>query len=221
MSMQTTTPQLILWDLDGTLIDSEPLHLESIRRACLELGKVLDGDPGLPPGMDAPGTYRHLFGLAPAQALPPQYTLWYDAAIAYIVAHLAGTAPVAGALECCAWFAGRGLAQSLVSNSHPRVIEASLRHLGIREQFTHLCSGDEVALGKPAPDVYLRALALHGLGADAALVFEDSRTGITAARAAGLRVVAVSDSADLAALADYSVSPSRPDSWRALRQQLF
>ncbi len=219
--MQTTTPQFILWDLDGTLIDSEPLHLESIRRAGLGLGRVLDGELGLPPGMDAPGTYRHLFGLAPAQALPPEYTLWYDAAIEYIVTHLADTRPVAGALECCAWFAGRGLAQSLVSNSHPRVIEASLRHLGIRKHFTHLCSGDEVALGKPAPDVYLRALALHGLAADAALVFEDSRTGITAAKAAGLRVVAVSDSAELAALADYTVSPSHPDSWRTLRQHLF
>ncbi|MDC8756588.1 HAD family hydrolase [Janthinobacterium fluminis] len=215
------TPQLILWDLDGTLIHSESLHMESIRHACRMLGKDCGADLGIPAGSDGPSGYRHLFGMAAEQPLPDQYADWYGAAIDYVVAHLAETAPVAAAVECCAWFAGRGLAQTLVSNSHPRIIEASLRHLGIREHFTYLCSGDEVARGKPAPDAYLHALALHGAAAESCLVFEDSRNGIIAAKAAGLRVVAVSDLADVTALGDFTVSPSQPASWHTLRQRLF
>lgn len=221
MSIDIGSPQLILWDLDGTLIDSDALHTASMRHASLALGKTLPAQLGIPTGSNAPAAYRHLFGLAPDQALPDHYQAWYSSATDYVVAHMEAAEPLAPAVECCAWFAARGLRQGLVSNSHPAVIEAALRHLGLGAHFEHLCSGDEVAQGKPAPDVYLRALALHGVAAASCLVFEDSRTGIAAARAAGLRVVAVAESAELAALGDFTVSPSQPETWRALRRRLF
>ncbi|WP_317202077.1 HAD family phosphatase [Janthinobacterium sp.] len=221
MNIAMQTPQLMLWDLDGTLIRSEELHQEAIRQACRALGRPTDGELDIPPGSDGAAAYRHLFGISPGQALPDQYAAWYRMANEYVIANLAGTEAVGGALECCAWFAARGVSQSVVSNSDPRVIDASLRHLGIRGRFEHLCSGDEVARGKPAPDVYLHALALHGVDAASCLVFEDSRNGMTAAKAAGLRVVAVTDSLRLAAQADFTVSPSRPESWQALLQRLF
>ena len=221
MNIDISSPQLIFWDLDGTLIDSDALHTASMRHASLALGKTLPAQLGIPAGANAPAAYRHLFGLAPRQPLPAHYAAWYGAACDYVVSHMAGTAPLAAAVECCAWFAARGLRQGLVSNSSPAVIEASLRHLGLRGYFGHLCSGDDVSQGKPAPDVYLRALDLHGVAAASCLVFEDSRTGIAASRAAGLPVVAVTDAAELAALGDFTVSPSQPDSWRALRRRLF
>lgn len=221
LSMKTKSPQLVLWDLDGTLIESEPLHQESTRRAYLALGLAAESAPGALPGLGAAADYRHQFALDPAQPMPPQFAAWYSAVVDHFVANLSGTTPIAASLECCAWFAARGLAQSVVSNAHPRIIEASLRHLGIREHIRHVCSGDDVARGKPAPDAYLHALALHGASADSCIAFEDSRAGITAAKAAGLAVVAVTDSAELAALADFAVSPSRPETWHALRQRLF
>ena len=221
LSMKMKSPELVLWDLDGTLIESEPLHQESMRRAYLGLGQAAESAPGALPGLGAAANYRHVFALDPAQPMPQQFAAWYSAVVDHFVANLSATSPLAASLECCAWFAARGLAQSVVSNAHPRIIEASLRHLGIREHIRHVCSGDDVARGKPAPDAYLHALALHGASADSCIAFEDSRVGITAAKAAGLAVVAVTDSAELAALADFSVSPSQPESWYALRQHLF
>jgi len=87
--------------------------------------------------------------------------------------------------------AARGLRLGLASSSGPEVIEATLTTLGIRALFEAVVSGVEVARGKPAPDVFLETAKRLGVAPGRCVVVEDSERGVRAARAAGMRCVAV------------------------------
>lgn len=85
--------------------------------------------------------------------------------------------------------AGRRVA--VASSAHREVIDAALAATGLDEVFELVVSSDEVAHGKPAPDVYLEAARRLGVDPATCLVVEDSRNGVRAARAAGMTVVLV------------------------------
>ena len=80
---------------------------------------------------------------------------------------------------------------AIASSAHPAVIAAALDATGLRGTFHVVVSSDEVAHGKPAPDVYLEAARRLGVDPGACLVVEDSYNGVLAARAAGMTVVLV------------------------------
>jgi HAD superfamily hydrolase (TIGR01509 family) len=93
----------------------------------------------------------------------------------------------------------------LASSSNRPVIDVVLREMGVADRFAATVSSEEVARGKPAPDVYHEAL--RRLGAETATAIEDSEAGIRSAHAAGLRVIAIPNphfppSAEALALAD-------------------
>jgi HAD superfamily hydrolase (TIGR01509 family) len=85
--------------------------------------------------------------------------------------------------------AGRPVA--IASSSHRRVIEAAVDALGLHDVFGAVVSSDEVARGKPEPDVYLLAAERIGVAADRCVVVEDSLNGVRAGKAAGSYVVLV------------------------------
>jgi HAD superfamily hydrolase (TIGR01509 family) len=80
---------------------------------------------------------------------------------------------------------------AVASSAHRAVIDAALEAIGLADRFTVVVSSDEVAHGKPAPDVYLETARRLGAPPAACLVVEDSRNGVLAARAAGMTVVLV------------------------------
>lgn len=94
----------------------------------------------------------------------------------------------------------------VASGSPAHLIAFSLGELGIRECFENLVTSEDVARGKPHPDVFLHAAAAAGVAPDDCLVVEDSLIGVEAARAAGMRSFAVPSSrhAETRALADHS-----------------
>lgn len=110
--------------------------------------------------------------------------------------------------------ARRGLFLAVVSSSPGSWVGGHLGRLGLRDAFDLVVTGDEGVPGKPAPDLYLRALARSGLPADSVVALEDSPPGVAAAVAAGLRCVAVanpvSDPAGLVR-ADVLLDPAEQD----------
>jgi len=80
---------------------------------------------------------------------------------------------------------------AIASSSHPEVIAAAVGALGIRDVMSAIVSSDEVAAGKPAPDVYLLAASRLGIEPARCLVVEDSLNGVLAGKAAGMTVVLV------------------------------
>lgn len=101
-----------------------------------------------------------------------------------------GAPEIDGAVDVVRGLAGR-YSLAVASSAPPVLIEAALADLGIRALISTVASSDEVPAGKPAPDVFL--LAARRLGVDPAecLVVEDSKNGVLAARAAGMRVALV------------------------------
>lgn len=84
-----------------------------------------------------------------------------------------------------------GIRTAIASSSNRDWIERHLTRLGLLEEFETICSREDVARIKPAPDLYLAALRALDIGPDAAVVLEDSPNGVLAARRAGIFVVAV------------------------------
>jgi HAD superfamily hydrolase (TIGR01509 family) len=88
-----------------------------------------------------------------------------------------------------------GLTLAVVSSSPLAWVRGHLARLGVQDRFSLIVSGDDVARGKPAPDLYQMALQRTRLTANKAIAFEDSPTGVRAAKAARLRCVAVPNAA--------------------------
>lgn len=86
---------------------------------------------------------------------------------------------------------GAELPVAVASSAHADVIAATLEATGLTDIFAVVVSSDEVAHGKPAPDVYLETARRLGLAPEACLVVEDSLNGVRAAKAAGMTVVLV------------------------------
>jgi len=176
----------IAWDIDGTLIDSEPLHDAVLEEVCLAYGAHLSDLPADHfRGKHMPEVWSVLEPrLRPGLA----YGEWKDAIIDRYVARAPELVPINGALEVMHAFAAAGIRQACVSNSGRRVVDANLAALGIDRLIEFSISLDDVTEGKPAPEPYATAARRLGLAPGAVAAVEDSLPGATSARAAGLVV---------------------------------
>jgi HAD superfamily hydrolase (TIGR01509 family) len=104
---------------------------------------------------------------------------------------LAALEPMPGVISRLREARAHGLGTGLASSSQRPWVEDHLTRLGLRHYFDTLATEEDVAAVKPAPDLYLRALGFLGVGAGEALAIEDSPNGVAAAKAAGLRCIAV------------------------------
>jgi HAD superfamily hydrolase (TIGR01509 family) len=181
--------QAVVFDLDGTLVDSEPVW-EQVRRGLVaERGGHWPADAQRKiMGMSTPEWARYLsedlgVGLPPDQVA----TLVTDRMVARYQEHV----PLMdGAVDAVHRFAARW-PLGLASSSPPRLIETVLQSVGLRSCFKVVMSTEQVAHGKPAPDIYLAVTAeLRCPPPDCAAV-EDSSNGLRSAAAAALRVIAI------------------------------
>jgi HAD superfamily hydrolase (TIGR01509 family) len=183
------TAAAVLFDLDGLLVDSEPVWYDVEAAVVERLG-----------GTWAPEHQAALIG----------GTL--DASCRYMIAHTGADITVdelsvqlvdemvrrfradlpvhAGALELVDAVRARGVRTALVSSSYRILVDAALERLG-RHRFDVTVAGDEVTRGKPDPEPYLTACEQLGVAPHATVVLEDAASGVAAAEAAGCVVVAV------------------------------
>ncbi len=183
-------PVAVVFDCDGTLVDSEPLARVAWDRSLAPYGHAIDdgeyaGLVGLPFVRVHGHFAERIPGLAGPDALLAAYTrelfALYDAALV----------PFADALETVAALRGRGVAVAVASSS-PRVrLDRTLARVGLDGAFAVTVAGDEVERGKPAPDMFLAAAAGLGVAPGACVAVEDSGPGVAAALAAGMRTVAI------------------------------
>jgi HAD superfamily hydrolase (TIGR01509 family) len=182
----------VLWDMDGTLVDSEQIWTVALT----DLARHLGGRLSLPARMAMVGTnmtvgIRLLFddlGLPADAAAQAEARAWLAARTAHLFSGPLPWRP--GAVDALAVLRAAGLPCALVTNTERAITELALGSLG-RHNFEAVVCGDEVALPKPAPDVYLRATSLLGLPAARCVAIEDSPTGVASAEAAGCPVLVV------------------------------
>lgn len=188
-------PRLVLFDLDGTLIDSVPDIARAVDRTLLALGLPPAGSSRVR-GWVGRGS-RRLLGDAlrtAGGAEPPEALL--DAALAhYLEDYLADcvreTRPFPGARELLRALGGAGIACACVTNKPGAITQRILDGLGLAGAFGCVVGGDSGAGVKPAPGPLQRAMAAIGVGATETVMVGDSRHDVEAARAARVPVVCV------------------------------
>lgn len=190
--------QAILFDLDGLMVDSEPLAEEAWRILLARYGHVLDS-----------ATMADLLGLRPADSArliqgrfslpqsPGQVAAEKTEVLRSLT--LAGTLrTMPGLFDLLAAADERGLTRAVATSSSQDWASFALHAVGADQGFGAVISGDHVANGKPAPDIYLEAASALSLPPEACLALEDSPAGVQAAKAAGMRCVAVPNESTIA-----------------------
>ncbi len=180
-----------LWDLDGTLVDTEANHYTAWRALVREHGRDLSYEE-----------FRPTFGLRNDDVLSRYLGFAGDAATLAALSERKeelfraslrrdGVRTQPGALDLIAHLRALGARQAVASSAPPANIALIVRLLGLEGAFDAVVSGEEVARGKPAPDIFLRAAARIGLEPGRAVVLEDAPAGVAAGKTAGCKVIAL------------------------------
>jgi beta-phosphoglucomutase-like phosphatase (HAD superfamily) len=185
-------PGAVLWDLDGTLVDSEPVWDVSLADTVRRLGGELsDRGRAAVLGSELDRAVLVLLAEAGCDATPELI----DETRVHLVSRTAelfadGVVWQLGAREALDLVGTAGVPMALVTNSQRVLTELALDVVG-RDRFAVSVCGDEVDRGKPAPDVYLRAAELLEVPIADCLAVEDSPTGALSAERAGAAVLVV------------------------------
>jgi HAD superfamily hydrolase (TIGR01509 family) len=209
--------QAVVFDLDGVLIDSEPLWDEVREELTRELG-----------GRWHANAQRDMMGMSSREwarymhdelgvDLPPEEIS--DQVVDRVKARLGADLPLLPHAREAVEALAAHTRLAIASSANRPVIDFVLERSGLARNFEATVSSEEVAKGKPAPDVYLEAARRLGVDAPACAAIEDSQNGLRAASAAGMRVVAIPNKKyppepDALALADVvldSLADLRPE----------
>jgi HAD superfamily hydrolase (TIGR01509 family) len=183
----------IIFDMDGVIVDSEPRHERAFREVFHEMGY------GETHGIDFPAYYgrsdRALWQdfiqkHNPAQSIE-ELTDWKQRRFLEIIRD---EKPIFEDLPELVQRLSQKYKLALASGSFHPVIEVILSMEGLRQFFPVVVSVQDVARGKPAPDVFLRAAELLKVAPAECCVIEDAAAGVEAARAAGMTVIAITNS---------------------------
>ena len=178
----------LLFDIDGTLADTDPLHLAAFNRVLGPHGHVFDHTRF---GRELQGFSNASIGerFLAHEPLARRATILGEKE--RIFRELVGgqIAPVSGLIDLLDRADRAGVTMVAVTNAPRPNAELLLSGLGIISRFKAVVIGDELAHGKPHPLPYLEGLRLAGASAGAALAFEDSRSGVQSATAAGIATI--------------------------------
>ena len=186
-----TSPQAVIFDLDGVLLDSEPLHHRAANAVLAE-----DGHPPLSVadytryiGMTDEDMWRDLRTTRDLDRPHEHYLERFESHVLAEYRQHAMAAP--GVIDLLDWLTACELPLAVASSSRALWVETCLAAIGVRRYFDRVVGGDMVARGKPDPEIFL--VAARQLRAQPArcVVFEDSPAGVTAASRAGMYTIAV------------------------------
>jgi beta-phosphoglucomutase-like phosphatase (HAD superfamily) len=196
-------PGAVVFDFDGVLANSEPLHLRAYQKVLHETGLELEREEYYASylGFDDVGAFKAI-GEARRQH-------WTDQRIAELVARktlvfdelfLSGHVLYPAAPACVERLAAR-FPLGIASGALRHEIESVLRNSGLDRHIRFVVASGDTPRSKPAPDPYTRAAALHGIAPALCVAIEDSRWGIESAKGAGLRCVGITQTYPAAELA--------------------
>lgn len=186
--MQQWKPDALIFDCDGTLVDSAPVYLRAWASGLASSGKPLDE-----------AWYRERYGFSEAvlmQAFEQAHgvTLDYTSVVQHMreayFENMDALAEYPAVTAIVRREYGR-IPLAVASGGPGLIVRASLAHLDLSHFFDTIVTLDEVGVPKPAPDLFLRAAECLGVPPENCLVFEDTDTGLTAAHAAGMRCIDV------------------------------
>jgi len=180
----------LLFDIDGTLVESDPLHLEAFNRAFAPYGHHFDRERF---GRELQGLANEAIGarFLPHETRERQWDIMMSKEALFRELASEGVEPVHGLFELLDWADSIGLPAVAVTNAPRPNADLLLDSIGARHRFKGVVIGDELEFGKPHPLPYLTGLDILGAKAENCVAFEDSRTGIKSATAAGIATIGI------------------------------
>ena len=183
----------VIFDMDGLMLDTESIAKMCWERAFASTGREMTG-----------AMYASMIGrnkrdcialLHAAYGDTFDFEATYAQCSVYYEEHVAehGAPLKAGTRELLAELSARGVPLAVATSTRGNKARARLEKAGLLSFFQTVVAGDEVANGKPAPDIYLEAVRRLGVDAAQSFALEDSHAGVRAAHAAGLKVIMVPD----------------------------
>ena len=181
------TPKAVFWDMDGTLVDSEPLHESALVAALRSVG--------IAPPVDL---HERVLGIAAGpvyEMLRSEFGLdlpfddWIVRKYDHYLPMAETLKPRPGAIEVFNELRALGVQQAVVSNSDRVIVDANLSAVGLVYPGMRTISRNDVREGKPHPEPFLRAAWLAGVDPAGAVAVDDSVTGATSGLAAGMRTI--------------------------------
>lgn len=187
----TWTIRSVAFDLDGLMVDTEPIFVEVARRLLGKRGhelqpRMLQAMMGTP-ARQAFQVFREQYGLQETVEVLTAES-WHE------FFDILGEQPaplMPGVLDLLDLLERRGVPRAIATSSSAAYVERVLAPHRLLSRFAFVLTADDVRLGKPFPEVYERAAARFGHGPAEMLVLEDSVNGMKAAKAAGARCIVV------------------------------
>jgi beta-phosphoglucomutase len=184
-------PRAVVFDLDGTLVDNMSLHAQAFERFAeahslppltMDLRRRIDGKRN-----------SEIFPMLFERDMTMEEVLQFEDEKegAYRQLSRGRLVPVRGALTLLARLAARGIGVAVATSAPLKNVVHTMAETGLDARVTIIARGDEVARGKPFPDVFTLAAERLDVAADECLAFEDAPIGVAAAIAAGMTCVGV------------------------------
>lgn len=183
--------EAVIFDVDGVLADTEPLHLEAANAVLAPYGVAISEEENMEfLGMDDPSFWKAMMERYRLQADPRELQA---RRVEYVLGVIRDREflPRPGVPQVITGMLMRGLLLAAASSSPRAVTEAVIEVLGLQRSFRAVLTGDDVTRGKPDPEIFFAAARALDVPPGACMVIEDSPAGIQAARRAGMFAVGV------------------------------
>lgn len=189
LRIQTEVFDAILYDLDGTIVDTEPIAVRAVQVAVQEFGITIDSaDAGAMSGRAWPAVFKWLQSYKKVPVDFAELTKRINIAYLHL---LTSEIPVMPGAIACIQTTARFFKLGMVSGSSRPQIISTLGRLHLLSHFTAIFGIEDYEVSKPAPDGYLLCAKKLGVVPARCLVVEDSLPGVQSAKAAGMRVAAI------------------------------
>lgn len=183
----------VILDMDGLMLDTECIYKQAWQKAATECGYILDDDFYLTlVGQPNPACEVALLNRFGSEFPMADFRAHWSGLWRTEV-ETSGIPTKAGLSELLSFLREHHVRVAVATSSDRDYASLSLRAAGLEMLFDHIVTGDQVARGKPAPDIYLESARRLGVAADHCIAIEDSDAGVMAASAAGMTTVMVPD----------------------------
>lgn len=212
----------IIFDLDGLIVDTEPLHMRAINAfmqlagadhqfTTAEYGEIFSGRPVI----QNAEYMRERFGLPQtAEVISEAHRALFNV----LIADPENLDPMPGLQALIEWLIAKNFKIGIASSSRPEQVNLIMQNINLHHHFATIVGNDGTLKPKPSPDVYVLALEILGARAEETLALEDSNTGVRAAKNAGIAVIAVPN--EFTKLQDFSMADAVMESLYQVQKYL-
>ncbi|MCL2286393.1 MAG: HAD family phosphatase [Firmicutes bacterium] len=194
--MSIKTPELVIFDMDGTMLDTEMLSIKGWEVAVQQQVPHVSRELFLETFHKMIGTNTESCKQIAYELMPEfDFDKGYDVSYAYMDEYIAihGVPMKAGLLELLDKLEELGIKKCVATSTAKERATRKLRLANIDHRFDVIVGGDEVAESKPNPDIFLKAASFCGVAPEKCLVLEDSAAGTEGGYRAGMQVIVIPD----------------------------